>query len=260
MWAFVRRRARRIIVCAVALSAAGAGIAYATIPDSAGVIHGCYQKDVGTLRVIDPSTGDTCRASESPISWSQTGPAGPQGPQGLPGTPGQNGTPGKNGKDGVSPTVAQLAPGDTHCGSGGAAITDAAGSTAYVCNGSNGKDGQPFSGTFTSPNGEFSVSVTDAGIKLQSPGAAISMTPATIDLKGAAGVDLQSDAAIIVKGAAGVDVEGVPILLNQAGCAPAARLGDSVTVAGLTGAAPGAPIIDPTGVIGQGSQSVCIGP
>jgi hypothetical protein len=42
----------------VALTIVGAllvagGIAYATIPDAGGVIHGCYQKNQGTLRVID---------------------------------------------------------------------------------------------------------------------------------------------------------------------------------------------------------------
>jgi hypothetical protein len=31
----------------------GAGIAFATIPDGSGVIHGCYTKSTGTIRVID---------------------------------------------------------------------------------------------------------------------------------------------------------------------------------------------------------------
>ncbi len=54
----------------------------AAIPDSNGVINGCYQKNVGNLRVIDPSAGDSCRPSEIAISWSQTGPQGPAGPVG----------------------------------------------------------------------------------------------------------------------------------------------------------------------------------
>ena len=36
------------------LALAVAGIAYAAIPDSSGVIHGCYSK-TGALRVIDSS-------------------------------------------------------------------------------------------------------------------------------------------------------------------------------------------------------------
>ena len=43
----------------------------------------------------------------------------------------------------------------------------------YVCSGVAGvpgQDGQPFSGTFTSPNGVYSISVTDAGIVLRQHG------------------------------------------------------------------------------------------
>ncbi len=71
----------------VALAIVGAllvagGIAYATIPDSSGVIHGCYQKNQGTLRVIDAGTAQTCSSSETALNWSQTGPQGAQGPPG----------------------------------------------------------------------------------------------------------------------------------------------------------------------------------
>ena len=70
----------------------------------------------------------------------------------------------------MSPSVTSLAAGDPNCPAGGAALTDAAGATAYVCSGQDGADGQPFSGTFTSPNGEYSISVTDAGIRLERTG------------------------------------------------------------------------------------------
>jgi hypothetical protein len=45
----------RVVVAALAVLAmfAVSGIAYATIPDSGGVIHGCYGKSGGDLRVID---------------------------------------------------------------------------------------------------------------------------------------------------------------------------------------------------------------
>jgi hypothetical protein len=61
------------------------GIAYATIPDAGGVIHGCYKKsspNQGTLRVIDSEKGQTCASAETPLNWSQTGPQGIQGPKG----------------------------------------------------------------------------------------------------------------------------------------------------------------------------------
>ncbi len=69
----------------VALTIVGAllvagGIAYATIPDGGGVIHACYQKNQGALRVIDKA--QSCSSSENALTWSQTGPQGQQGPPG----------------------------------------------------------------------------------------------------------------------------------------------------------------------------------
>ena len=78
------------------------GVAYAAIPDSSGVINGCYQKKVGNLRVIDSSAGQSCRHSEVPISWSQTGPQGPPGPQGPKGDTGATGPKGDTGATGAT--------------------------------------------------------------------------------------------------------------------------------------------------------------
>jgi hypothetical protein len=61
--------------------------AYATIPDSSGVIHGCYNTKYGQLRVIDPTVSN-CTPTETPLEWSQTGPQGVVGPQGPPGPQG----------------------------------------------------------------------------------------------------------------------------------------------------------------------------
>jgi hypothetical protein len=59
-------------LAALALSA---GVAYATIPDSSGVIHACYKAN-GQLRVI--SSGG-CASGEMALDWNQSGPAGPPG-------------------------------------------------------------------------------------------------------------------------------------------------------------------------------------
>jgi hypothetical protein len=66
------------------------GIAYAAIPDSGGLIHGCYQNNKGTLRVVD-STTPGCSIGETSLSWNQTGPQGLQGPQGTQGPVGPSG-------------------------------------------------------------------------------------------------------------------------------------------------------------------------
>jgi hypothetical protein len=46
------------------MAAVAGGIAYATIPDNAGVAHTCYQTKDGALRVIDPAQGETCNAKK----------------------------------------------------------------------------------------------------------------------------------------------------------------------------------------------------
>jgi hypothetical protein len=149
----------RTLVAALVAAAAAGGIAYAAIPDAAGVYHGCIHKNTGALRVIDSATQQCNANTERAITFNQQGPAG------------------------VAPSVAQLASGDSHCAAGGAAITDAAGSTAYVCNGTNGADGDSFDGTFTSPNGQYSLSVTDAGIQLTSnAGVQVGITGSTLDV------------------------------------------------------------------------------
>jgi hypothetical protein len=102
---FVRKPAAVVAVAALALLVAG-GIAYATVPDSSGVIHGCYLKGLGTLRVVDTGKSQTCSKFETPLDWSQTGPQGaqgsqgPQGPQGQDGSQGPQGLPGPQGPAG----------------------------------------------------------------------------------------------------------------------------------------------------------------
>jgi len=163
------RRSVAVIGGGVAALLAAAGIAYATIPDGGAVYTACMLKNVGTIRLIDPSgpSGSLlsrCSALETQIQWNQKGQKGDTGPAGA---------------NGVSPTVAQLPAGDSRCPAGGAAITDANGSTAYVCNGQNGqpgqngKDGKDFSGTFTS--GQFSLTVAADGVQITGPGAQISL-------------------------------------------------------------------------------------
>src|SRR6478735_7613775 len=82
---------------------AGAAIAFASVPDSNGVVHACYQLAPGggtvpasgpNVRVIDTNSAQTCdAASERAFTISgQPGPQGLQGPQGIQGPPGEKGT------------------------------------------------------------------------------------------------------------------------------------------------------------------------
>ena len=88
----------------VGMFAVAGGMAYATIPDASGVIHGCYTKSTspgtpGALRVID--TGQHCLASEIALSWSQQGPAGAAGAAGPAGPAGPKGATGAKGDTGA---------------------------------------------------------------------------------------------------------------------------------------------------------------
>ncbi len=95
------RRRRRLLVGVVAVVlVAGTGIAYAVIPDANGVIHGCYGKKSGALRLILDG-GKPCNAKkEVAVQWSQTGPHGAAGAEGAPGPQGTQGPPGADGAQG----------------------------------------------------------------------------------------------------------------------------------------------------------------
>ena len=209
MRAIIGLRSRRTVVAGVAIFAIAGGIAFASIPDADGVIHGCYRSAAGDaqgqLRVVeDPAR---CRGNETPIQWSEQGVAGPPGP------------PGEVGEDGT------------------------------------------FSGTFTSPNGQYSLSVTDAGIVLASPDSSIRVTdsairvetmgPDLIELRGANQVKVDSGAAFELRAGStaslqsggGFAVRGSSVDINGVGCRPAARAGDPVV----------------GGSIASGSATVCIG-
>jgi hypothetical protein len=80
-------RVRLTMLVAIAAGLTAGGIAYASIPDS-GIIHGCYKKNKGDLRVIDPSAGGSCGPSETPLDWNQTGPTGLKGGTGPTGATG----------------------------------------------------------------------------------------------------------------------------------------------------------------------------
>ena len=113
---FSFRRGRWFALGAVvgAVLAGGAAATIAAIPGADGVINGCYQKNVGNLRVIDPSGGDSCRPPEIAIKWSQTGPQGPKGDTGATGPQGPVGPQGPKGDTGATGATGPQGPkGDT---------------------------------------------------------------------------------------------------------------------------------------------------
>jgi hypothetical protein len=90
------------LVAAVAALVAGS-IAWAAIPDN-GVIHACYNRTNGKLRLADaqnPKLG-SCLASEAVLDWNQQGPAGAPGAQGGTGAKGDPGAQGEPGPQGAA--------------------------------------------------------------------------------------------------------------------------------------------------------------
>jgi hypothetical protein len=122
-----RRDLRAALAGFAAVAVLGGGAAWAAIPDGSGAIQGCYQKNVGNLRVVDPDTGG-CRPSEIALVWNARGVPGPPGEAGAPGRDGHDG---RDGRDGVDATVATEPPG-SKCRNGGVKVTAASG-VAYVC-------------------------------------------------------------------------------------------------------------------------------
>ena len=98
-------RARWFALGAVLAGLMAGGIAYASIPDSNGVVHACYQKNSGSVHVIgtNPTVGGgACGSNELALDWNQTGPSGPSGPEGGSGQSGPSGPSGVLGREVVS--------------------------------------------------------------------------------------------------------------------------------------------------------------
>lgn len=103
----LRYRALLAVLVLAAGAAIAAGVARSTgtgpIPDAQGVIHACYKKPIGDVKIVYSAAN--CSNGQAPIEWSQAsgggqgpkGDPGPQGPQGATGPQGPAGPPGTGG-------------------------------------------------------------------------------------------------------------------------------------------------------------------
>jgi hypothetical protein len=119
-------RAASAAVIAIAIAAVS-GVAWAAVPDTSNVIHGCYGKVRGDLKVIE---GDACPKGYLPLNWNQQGiqgVPGDQGIQGIPGVKGDQGIQGIQGPSGISDqeVVTVSVPQDTSEGKTGTATCPA---------------------------------------------------------------------------------------------------------------------------------------
>jgi hypothetical protein len=123
------RLLRYTLVCVLGLSIGSAGAIFSAglIPDSDGVIHGCYDAKKGDLRIVTDAAD--CKSSEIAISWCQRGPVGPTGASGATGPTGAIGPAGPIGATG--PTGANGATGATGA-TGSAGPAGATGPTGAI--------------------------------------------------------------------------------------------------------------------------------
>jgi hypothetical protein len=98
------------VTSAVAIGGITTALVSASIPDSGGVIHGCYSTSKGTLRVIDTDAGDTCAARETAVTWNQQGPKGDKGDTGVTGATGAAGATGPQGDPGATGATGATGP------------------------------------------------------------------------------------------------------------------------------------------------------
>lgn len=104
--------ARLLIATAAGMVVLAGGVAVAAIPDSGGIIHGCYGKAFGGLRVIDTAKTSNCGPGEVALNWNQQGPKGDTGPQGPIGPKGDAGAQGAAGPKGDTGLQGPIGPSD----------------------------------------------------------------------------------------------------------------------------------------------------
>ncbi|WP_218781033.1 collagen-like protein [Bacillus sp. EB106-08-02-XG196] len=154
--------------------------------DSNTVYYACVNQNNGLLKMVDEAK--ECQNHEVKISWNQVG------PKGDPGVKGEIGDTGAIGPQG--PTGLQGPQGETGV----------------------------FNGKFESPNGLYSIEVTDNGLSLQGPGGAIDLTGTSININGSSNVKINS----MVK----TEIKGSLITLNGS-CTPVSGAGDKVNIPSL---------------------------
>jgi hypothetical protein len=125
----MNKRIGLVIAGVAAASVLAGGAAYgavSSIPDSAGVVHGCYDSG-GNLKVIDTSVTSSCPKGYTSLNWNQTGPAGSQGVQGPQGVKGPQGVQGPQGTPGNEFTWTDTCQQSADCGDQASATSIPAG-------------------------------------------------------------------------------------------------------------------------------------
>lgn len=123
----IHRPSPALALCTAVLLATLGGAAWAAIPGPEGVIHGCYDRRSGQLRVVDTAKHAKCRRREAELNWSETGPPGRRGGGGPRGLRGLTGARGATGPTGASGPAGAQGPSNAYAASETSAVSLAAG-------------------------------------------------------------------------------------------------------------------------------------
>lgn len=116
-----------------------------------------------------------------------------------------------------------------------------------------------FTGTFQSPDGKYTLSVTNAGIDAKGPNAQLTLDANGVLVKSGTTLVLDAGATLDLKAAAAATLRGAQVRLGcSSGGSPVVRVGNQVQVTGggAVGADGGSFTVTSTGVLQQGSQTV----
>ena len=202
----LRRPAALAMLCLAGAAAALAGTeAWARLSaDASSTLHACAQKNQGMLRLVD-GPGD-CNSSEVAVSWNVTGPAGPQGPQGPQGErgpQGETGPAGPQGPQGIQGETGATGPQGPQGEQGPKGDPGPQGPAGQDGeDGEDGDEGPPgptgpqgpaggLNGSFTSPNGLYTLSIQNSGIVLEGPGGKVKIDRGAVTVKGQPYVEIE---------------------------------------------------------------------
>ncbi len=181
---------------ALGLSAVVLGLVSVNIGAQEATIRACVQKSSEQVRFV--GAGESCRKTETLVTWKasgEKGDTGPAGPQGLVGPAGPEGAPGEAGRDGLPG-----APGAPGAGLDAGAISG----RLVSCSGPNANSLVAVSGrsfmALTGPDGKFridyvpsgSYSVTLSNVGITVPGVEV-FGASTTQLGDLMTTDVQSD-------------------------------------------------------------------
>lgn len=238
------RRLPSLLVVSLAAFAGAAGVAYATT-----ALSSAHQATSVIQACENPGNGTLRVVADNTTGCHANETAvtwnvvGPQGPPGPQGDTGPQGLQGDTGPQGPAGT---------------------------------------FTGTFTSPNGDYSLHVTDTGISLQGPAGRIGLTSGELriessndlTLKAGNAASLESSSNLTLKAAGNASLAGAGNLaltggavatldggiLQLNGChSPLAVVGGLVDTSGLSAGPTGGPVSGVATIAPPGVPTVCVG-